>query len=282
MRDKRSMRLHSARLGRAARASVAAAGLLGVAVAHAAAAWPAGVKSKTALLATGPIIGGFYQIGFAIRLAPGVVTYWRDPGDAGVPTVFDFAGSTNIASVKVSYPAPTRIMEAGAATFGYRREVVFPITAQPADPSKPIALHVAVHYATCDSLCVPAQARKTLALSPDAPTSAEAASLIQKWRARVPKPLPPADAPVVKAVKAAGKPLWRVAFPGPGEATDLFVEGPKDWYFDSGPAKRGGFVVALAQRPLGGRLPVSVRLTLLKGSRSFQTRVELDESPAGG
>ena len=51
--------------------------------------------------------------GIEIRLKPGWHTYWRYPGDAGVPPRFDFAGSRNLESATVLWPAPRRIHEQG-------------------------------------------------------------------------------------------------------------------------------------------------------------------------
>ena len=41
-----------------------------------------------------------------IRLAPGWHTYWRVPGDAGIPPSFDWSGSSNLASVAYEWPRP--------------------------------------------------------------------------------------------------------------------------------------------------------------------------------
>ena len=69
-----------------------------------------------------------------IRLAPNAITYWRDPGDAGVPPTFDFSGSTNVASVEPVFPAPTRIREAdGSQAFGWSGGVTIPLRIHPKD-----------------------------------------------------------------------------------------------------------------------------------------------------
>ena len=62
-------------------------------------------ESQLRLLLTADAAG---QIGGGIEIAlePGWYTYWRNPGEAGVPPVFDFSGSENVASVDVMYPAP--------------------------------------------------------------------------------------------------------------------------------------------------------------------------------
>ncbi|HYP58178.1 MAG TPA: hypothetical protein VEQ35_07830, partial [Beijerinckia sp.] len=65
--------------------------------------------SKVQPIAAGGLRRGFYRTGVQILLAPGALTYWRVPGEAGVPPVFSFAGSENVARAEVLYPAPERI-----------------------------------------------------------------------------------------------------------------------------------------------------------------------------
>src|SRR5271165_3937044 len=76
--------------------------------------WAPSAKSEARLIADGT-----GQAGFQIELAAGAITYWRDPGDAGVPPTFDFAGSDNVAKVEPVFPAPKRIKESdGSEAFG--------------------------------------------------------------------------------------------------------------------------------------------------------------------
>src|SRR5690349_18182355 len=46
--------------------------------------------------------------GIEITLDPGFKTYWRNPGDSGLPPRFDWSGSENVADVEIRYPAPYR------------------------------------------------------------------------------------------------------------------------------------------------------------------------------
>src|ERR1039458_7923592 len=68
------------------------------------------------------------RAGIEIRLDPGWKTYWRYPGDSGVPPTFDFAGSENVKSVTVLWLAPERFADgAGGHSIGYHGDVVFPL-----------------------------------------------------------------------------------------------------------------------------------------------------------
>src|SRR5690606_14364867 len=104
------------------------------------------------------------RAGIEIRLAPGWHTYWRYPGDAGVPPRFDFSGSRNLADAKVSYPAPDLLTDETGSSIGYEKGVIFPLLVTPKDASRPVRLHVVVDYAVCEKLCIPAQGTVELIL----------------------------------------------------------------------------------------------------------------------
>jgi DsbC/DsbD-like thiol-disulfide interchange protein len=126
--------------------------------------WSGDDRSAIRLLAGSRGSKGFRRAGVEIRLSPGWHTYWRYPGDAGVPPQFDFSHSMNIASVQVLWPAPERIPEQGLFVIGYRRDVILPLLIAPANADKPIKLHLQLDYAVCDKLCVPAQGLAELEL----------------------------------------------------------------------------------------------------------------------
>src|ERR1700754_4067048 len=74
--------------------------------------WDGDARSAIRLIA-GSRSGGVVRAGVQIRIKPGWHTYWRNPGDAGVPPRFDFQGSQNVKSVDVRWPSPKRLPEAG-------------------------------------------------------------------------------------------------------------------------------------------------------------------------
>ena len=103
--------------------------------------------------------------GSRLLLAPGAITYWRDPGDAGLPPTLDFSASDNVASVELEFPAPKRIKEAdGGEAFGYDGGVVFPLRVKPRDPAKPVTLKLNADFAVCEKVCLPAKAHLELTL----------------------------------------------------------------------------------------------------------------------
>src|SRR5690242_12078837 len=77
--------------------------------------------------------------GIAFQLQPGWKTYWRTPGDSGVPPRFDFSKSDNIDAVTILWPAPTKFPDgAGGQSLGYQKQVVLPLRIVVKNPDKPV------------------------------------------------------------------------------------------------------------------------------------------------
>ncbi len=90
------------------------------------------------------------------QLAPGWKTYWRAPGDAGIPPSFDWSGSDNVAAVRVIWPRPDVFDVNGLRSIGYAGGVVLPIEVTPRDASRPVRLRATVDMGVCRDVCVPA------------------------------------------------------------------------------------------------------------------------------
>jgi DsbC/DsbD-like thiol-disulfide interchange protein len=234
--------------------------------------WAVSAKSRARLIADGT-----GQAGFQIALAPGAITYWRDPGDAGVPPTFDFSRSANLASAEVEFPAPMRIAEPdGSEAFGYDSRVVFPIRVRASDPAKPVELELDASYAVCEKICLPARASSRLTLIAGAATAF--APDIAAARASVPASEDAAKLGI--AVTALEGRNWRLCLPDASRAPrDLFVEPPEGWWLTAKPSDaepgRDCFALALRQAPDGAAFPADVGATFTGGSGAVETRVTL-------
>ena len=221
------------------------------------------------------------RAGVEIRLGSGWKTYWRYPGDSGVPPHFDFSGSRNVKSVTVLWPAPQRLTDESGTVIGYKHDVVFPLAIVAEDASKPVMLQLKLDYAVCEKICVPADAKAELTLEgPGAFADGIAAS-----EARVPKPaaLGGDGALSISAARREGnKVTVDVAAPA-GANVDLFAEGPTpEWAL---PVPARGEPVGGLQRfsfELDG-LPsntkpdgATLRLTAVTGGEAIEVPFRLD------
>src|SRR3954471_23038551 len=110
-------------------------------------------------LVAGSRSGAVLLGGIAFQLQPGWKTYWRTPGDSGVPPRFDFSKSENVEAVTIMWPAPAKFEDgAGGYSFGYRDQIVMPLRIVPKNADKPVRLRAAIDYAVCEKICIPVHA----------------------------------------------------------------------------------------------------------------------------
>jgi DsbC/DsbD-like thiol-disulfide interchange protein len=237
-------------LRRAVQAVAVIAMALAADVAAAESAWVRAPHSALRLIEAGPADGATLNAGLDLRLDAGWKTYWRYPGEAGLPPQFDFSGSVNVAAVEVGWPAPRRFEAGGTVSIGYHDRVVFPLHVRPLDPARPVVLAAEVSFAVCGVQCVPAAAALHLPLAAQgapakaaamagAGDGADAATQVQRFRARVPQPVavgapgaenrPGTPGPLAITAVAVDRTVtpWRatVEAAAPPDA-ELFVEGP--------------------------------------------------------
>lgn len=188
--------------------------------------WIKDTNSQVRLVA-GSRSGGAFLGGIAFQMQPGWKTYWRNPGDSGVPPRIDFTKSENIESVTILWPAPMKFADgAGGISLGYKDQVLLPLRIVAKSADKPVTLRAAINYAVCEKLCIPVDANVELAFTSVASTEDSA---ITAALDTVPKPAKIGDtAPLaVQGVKREGKLGVVVDVVAPeGKDVDLFVEGP--------------------------------------------------------
>jgi DsbC/DsbD-like thiol-disulfide interchange protein len=244
--------------------------------------WTQGHRSRVRLVAGGAE-GGARLAGIEIALDAGFKTYWRTPGESGLPPAFDWAGSENLAAAEVLWPAPRRVEDAGGVAYVYKDRVLLPVRAVPRDAAKPVRLALRLDYGVCRDICIPAQANLALDLV-GGETSHRPA--VEAALARMPKPQAlgaPGDLSVLSLEPAAAgaKPALAVTVRAPAGA-DLFVEGPDNWYLGAGPmqpglgAGSGRFPVEIFERPKDAAGRLDLRLTLVSGERAVETAASLD------
>lgn len=246
--------------------------------------WQRDTHSAVRLLA-GSRSGTVLLGGIAIQLQPGWHTYWRTPGDSGVPPRFDFSKSDNVEAVTVLWPAPRKFDDgAGGTSLGYIKQIVLPLRIVAKNADKPVTLRASINYAVCEKLCIPVDASAELAFASVAST--EDGTLSEALNA-VPKPASVGDPNplTVLDVKRDGKTnvLVDVTAPDTNDLS-LFVEGPTpDWALpipklvDHGPPGIKRFSFELDGLPPGVSADgAALKLTLVGGDRAYEFNVNLN------
>ena len=246
--------------------------------------WQHDAHSAVRLVA-GSRSGGVLLGGIAIQLQDGWKTYWRNPGDSGVPPRFDFSKSDNVEAVTVLWPAPMKFDDgAGGFSLGYKKQVVLPLRIVAKNNDKPVTLRAQISYAVCEKICIPVEASSELTFASVAST--EDGNLSAALDA-VPKPANVGDAnPVtIRDVRRDGDKNVVVDVSAP-ETRDvsLFVEGPTpDWalpipkLLEHSPPGVKRFVFELDGLPPGAKPDgAALKFTLVGGDKAYEFNVNLN------
>ncbi len=98
---------------------------------------------------------GTHIAALRIRLKDGWKTYWRAPGDAGIPPQLDWGHSGNLAGARITWPTPVVFDQNGMRSIGYRDEVILPLAIAPKRDGRPVKLRGALDIGVCKDICVP-------------------------------------------------------------------------------------------------------------------------------
>jgi DsbC/DsbD-like thiol-disulfide interchange protein len=246
--------------------------------------WQRDGHSAVRLLA-GSRSGAVLMGGIAFALQPGWKTYWRTPGDSGVPPRFDFSKSDNIEAVTVLWPAPMQFDDgAGGHSLGYKGQVVLPLRIVAKNADKPVTLRAAINYAVCEKLCIPVEANAELAFASVASTEDGA---LHAALDTVPKPANVGDPNplTIRDVKRDGKSAVVVdVATSDNRDVSLFVEGPTPGWalpvpklIEGGPPGVKRFSFELDGLPPGvSPEGAALKLTLVGGDRAYEFNVNLN------
>lgn len=249
--------------------------------------WDGDARSGVRMIAGAPPVGAAHlRAGVEIRLLRGWHTYWRYPGDAGVPPQFSFAGSHNVKHVEVLWPAPERMVDGGGTSIGYSTGTIFPLRVIPQQAGKPVALRLRLQYAICEKLCVPAEARGELTLA-SGRASQDAALTAAEGRVPKRQRLGEGGDLSIRSVRRergmGDKERTVVDVAGPA-GVDLFVEGPnQQWALpvptpvEGAPPGLRRFVFELDGAPTGERYQgAMLTLTAVAPGRAVEVSTRLD------
>lgn len=117
-----------------------------------------------------------------LTLAEGWKTYWRAPGDAGIPPEFKWNGSRNLAGVSVSWPTPEVFEQNGMRSVGYSHQVTLPLSVAAKQAGQPVEINLTMDIGVCKDICVPQKLsiKGTLDNTGTTPVPAIAAALAEQ------------------------------------------------------------------------------------------------------
>ena len=216
--------------------------------------------------------------GIAITMDPGWKTYWRMPGEAGIPPDFDWKRSKNAAHIEVLFPAPHRYIDAAGEGVGYKDNVVFPVRVRPHDPAAPVELNLDMFFAVCRDVCIPAQTHAGLTLGLSTPVPRESEAIAQAL-GEIPQSGGPEVVTSATLADRDGRPalVLGLAKDAIASVTDVFVETDTAAYFRAPRPDGTGLVLPVdgLKSPAGLRGKV-LTLTITRSAGALEQRVTVD------
>lgn len=226
---------------------------------------------------------GHHMAGLSLQLAPDWKTYWRAPGEAGIPPLFDWSGSTNVQSVRVHWPSPVVFHLNGMQTIGYHDGVVLPLEVTPVDPAKPVSLRAAVDLGVCNKICMPAalqmQAELSGAGQPDAAIRAALQAEPRSGKEAGLKTISCAVEPIADGLRLTAK--LDLPAPGPEEIVVFETADASVWVAEAQTTRHGGTLTSVTDLVANNGAPFAldrsaVKVTVLGQGKS----VEISGCPA--
>ena len=168
-------------------------------------------------------------LGLQIAHQPGWHTYWKNPGDSGLPTELRWTLPAGVDVGDIAWPVPQKLRVEQMANYGYEGTVLLPVALQLA-PSFKAAEHLTVRlhasWLVCKLECIPEEGDFTLQLPLHGSTALHAGAFAAAQAAQ-PQPLM-GDSRV--RVDSGGEQL-HLSVPGlpvalRGQALQLFSEAP--------------------------------------------------------
>ncbi len=149
--------------------------------------WVDNEGGRMRIVALAPDAEGNVRGALQIEPKAGWITYWREPGDAGIPPHIAFAETAGVSLKRMSYPVPRRFDNGPVRDIGYDGPVSFPFELKIEDINKPAALAASAFVGLCRNICIPFQADFSLSLKADSGTSFAEAMIINDAEAKLPE-----------------------------------------------------------------------------------------------
>jgi DsbC/DsbD-like thiol-disulfide interchange protein/cytochrome c biogenesis protein CcdA len=151
--------------------------------------------------------GAPFRIGLHFQLAPGWHTYWRNPGDAGVPAELELTLPPGAKADPIVWPTPQRLAEGQLTTYAYTGDLLLPLTVTPGQAEGVTAVQAHAQWLVCKDICVPEEGDFRLDLPAGTAAPSAQAPLFATHDRQVPQPSP-----------------WQAVVAGDGT---LWVKGPE-------------------------------------------------------
>lgn len=184
------------------------------------------------LVALAPDAGGKIRAALQIEPKPGWITYWKEPGNSGIPPQITIAADSGVSLDAIAYPVPKHFFNGAIEDIAYDAPVTLPLSLRAAGKG-PVTIDAAAFIGICKDICIPFQANLQLKLGPAIQSYPQEEAILQAADARLPKP-PSQDFDVTAHAMSPDRKTLSLDLVLPGEgktAPDIIVTGPSGYAF---------------------------------------------------
>jgi len=208
--------------------------------------WADNEGGRMRLVALAPDAQGHIRAALQIEPAPGWITYWREPGEGGIPPQVSPAPESGVTLEKTSYPTPKPITVGAIQEIGYDAPVTLPLDFR-IKGKQPTTLDLTAFIGLCKDICIPFQAEFSLPLSDASQSTLHEQALLDAANASLPQAPSPDFAVENHRLSPDAKTLsLHLTLPETtGDAPSIYVTGPTGYvFFKQINAKRDGKIFA--------------------------------------
>ncbi len=129
-------------------------------------------------------------LGLKIQHAPHWHTYWKNPGDSGLPTTMEWQLPAGVQAGAIEWPTPAKLPLGPLLNFGYEGTLLLPVpvTVPAGFQGDTLEVKLRADWLVCKDVCIPEGGDFTLRVPAQAATAGHAA-LFEATRAAVPQPV---------------------------------------------------------------------------------------------
>ena len=190
--------------------------------------WAENEGGRMRIIALAPEADGTVRGALQIEPKAGWMTYWKEPGQAGIPPQVTFAPASGVRLTEMRFPVPKVFDEDGVRDIGYDHAVTLPFTLKTEPGKVPLQLTAAAFVGLCRNICIPFQAEFRLPISVQDSSSDEEMRVLKAASQALPE-APSTDFTVADHKLTEDRKLLKLSLklpPGQTEA-QIYVVGPQ-------------------------------------------------------
>jgi DsbC/DsbD-like thiol-disulfide interchange protein len=246
--------------------------------------WAQNEGGRMRIVTLPPDAQGRVRGGLEIEPKPGWITYWREPGEAGIPPKLSVAEGGAATIDELSYPVPKRVGDGKLLDIGYDKPITLPFELTVSDPKTPKPVTLSSFIGLCRDICIPFQADFLLHLKPEDMTPPEEFMILQKAGAFLPDP-PSMDFAVTHYSLTNADKTLKLALRLPQDTKtkpQVLVTGPEGYVlFDeqSGTREGDSYLVEMPIEKLPVKYDIKGKrwdILVIAGTRAMETSLAFD------